>query len=179
MIEKWSGIKDFPSYEVSNLGKVRRIFKDYRTLKIKGKYQEMTLYNNKRNGYVYVWLNENGKGYNKRIHRLVAETFIPNPKNKPQVNHKDGNKQNNHYSNLEWCTNRENVIHAYKNKLTKHYTRKILQYDLKGNFIKEWESIKKASDYYKIYGANIVKCCKKQIPTSYGYIWKYKEDLGL
>ena len=67
-----------------------------------------------RHGYEQVSLRLNNKNKLVYIHRLVAETFIPNPENKPQVNHIDGNKQNNHVSNLEWCTSRENQLHAYK-----------------------------------------------------------------
>ena len=62
-------------------------------------------------GYKRVVLEPKGKHH--FIHRLVAEAFIPNPDNKPQVNHKDGNKLNNHVSNLEWCTNAENTLHSY------------------------------------------------------------------
>ena len=69
-------------------------------------------------GYEYVHLC-NGKGKTKlfRVHRLVAETFIPNPDNSPEVNHKDGNKQNNSVDNLEWCTNLENIQHSVKTGL--------------------------------------------------------------
>lgn len=65
-------------------------------------------------GYEMVRLHENGKKRIKGIHRLLAEKFIPNPKNLPQVNHIDGNPANNDLLNLEWCTSRENQRHAYK-----------------------------------------------------------------
>ena len=66
-------------------------------------------------GYLYVKLQVNKKSKNKSIHRLIAITFIPNPFNKPTVNHKDGNKLNNNYWNLEWATRKENSCHAVKN----------------------------------------------------------------
>lgn len=66
----------------------------------------------KKSGYASVIMCINGKVIHRRLHRLVAETFIPNPDNKPCVNHKDGNKLNNHVSNLEWCTYKENIKHA-------------------------------------------------------------------
>ena len=64
-------------------------------------------------GYLQVALQKHKKRKDEKIHRLVAEAFIPNPENKPQVNHLDGNKLNNYYKNLEWCTNGENQIHSY------------------------------------------------------------------
>ena len=68
-------------------------------------------------GYRRVVLMKNGKQIDALVHRLIAQTFIPNPKNKPEVNHKDGNKENNSVFNLEWCTQKENVHHAMKTGL--------------------------------------------------------------
>lgn len=75
------------------------------------------------NGYVCVDLYLNRKHFKRKVHRLVAETFIPNINNKPQVNHKDGNKQNNNVTNLEWCTQAENNQHAWNTGLSKAYIR--------------------------------------------------------
>ena len=68
-------------------------------------------------GYLKVVLRHNKQSKNKYLHRLIAEHFIENPTNAPMVNHKDGNKLNNHVSNLEWCTRKQNVNHAVKNNL--------------------------------------------------------------
>ena len=79
------------------------------------------------------------------LHRLVAYTFLENPENKEQVNHKDGNKLNNKVENLEWCSNRENQKHKFEIGLGNNFTRKVKQYDLNWNFIKEYDSIVLAS----------------------------------
>lgn len=95
-------------YEISNLGRIRNT----KTKKIR----KINLY---KTGYCFV-SGSLGSRENKitfRIHRVVAETFIPNPNNLPEVNHKDGNKSNNQVSNLEWCTGAENMKHASENGL--------------------------------------------------------------
>lgn len=87
-------------------------------------------------GYLTVRLYHNGKGKTRKVHRLVAETYVPNPDNKPQVNHKDGNKLNNDVDNLEWATGSENMIHATKMGLNasgvKSYLAKLSEQDVRG-----------------------------------------------
>ena len=109
MIEIWRNIKDFEGkYSVSNLGRVKS--HNFNNTK-----QEKILSNKGiRRGYPAISL---GKGNNKSIHRLVAETFIPNDKNKECVNHINGIKTDNRVENLEWVTQLENVKHAMNNKL--------------------------------------------------------------
>lgn len=102
---------EYSNFEISNYGQLRNI-------------KTNTIYKttfNKR-GYVQVCVSLGHKDKKKlfKIHKAVAETFIMNPENKPQVNHKDGNKQNNHVDNLEWVTNAENMKHAAENGLTAH-----------------------------------------------------------
>ncbi|SFA50969.1 NUMOD4 motif-containing protein [Parageobacillus thermantarcticus] len=107
-MERWKQIDNL-NYEVSTYGRVRNrktgyILKPY-------------LHDNK---YLVVSLTtSNGKKKKFKVHRLVAKAFIPNPFNKPQINHLDGNKLNNHVSNLEWCTNKENANHAVRSGLIK------------------------------------------------------------
>ena len=117
--EQWKQIKEFNGeYEVSNLGRVRSM-KRYNG--IIGRIMPQTRQPSGRGGkltYFAVMLHMNNKSYCRKVHRLVAEAFIPNPDNLPQINHKDGCKTNNHVSNLEWCTYQANMQHAVRTGLT-------------------------------------------------------------
>ena len=106
MIEEWRPIEGYEGlYEVSNTGRVRSVDRFYYRLH-KGKVLSPT---KDRYGYLTVTLNCNGKSKTIKIHRLVAQAFLPNPDNLPQVNHKDEDKTNNNVDNLEWCTAKYNV----------------------------------------------------------------------
>ena len=146
---------------------------------------------NKKSGYKYVELCKNGKQKTHTVHRLVAEAFLPNLQKKPEVNHKWGIKSDNRASELEWNTRSENMKHAYKtglNKITKKQrenakrngkktSKTVLQYDLQGNLIKEWESTMEVERQLKIDNANISACCRRKYgyKTAGGYIWRYKD----
>lgn len=108
-MERWKKIRN-TTYEVSNLGRVRT-----KEGNIKKLFED-------NKGYMRLQLYVNGKRINKRVHRLVAEAFIPNPDNKPTVNHKDGNKKNNSVENLEWATYSENQYHSIKTELNPRVT---------------------------------------------------------
>jgi HNH endonuclease/NUMOD4 motif/NUMOD1 domain len=108
-----------------------------------------------------------------RIHRVVAQTFIENPENKEQVNHIDGNKLNNAVSNLEWVTNQENQIHKVQMGLANCFTRKIGQYDLENNLIKEYPSIVSAAKEHNINKSCIQGVLSNKRKTTAGFIWKY------
>ena len=112
MIEEiWKPVKDYEGlYEVSNLGKVKSYwYGSERFLKLK---------KDKRN-YRLICLCANNEVKTLKVHRLVAQAFIPNPENKLEVNHKDGDKANNSVENLEWCTRSENNKHAFQTGLNK------------------------------------------------------------
>ena len=124
------------------------------------------------NGYIRVYI------FNKTyaIHRLVALTFIENPENKEQVNHIDGNKLNNAVSNLEWNTCSENNLHKFQIGLGNNFTRKITQYDLQMNKLKDFSSIVEASKVLNIGKSNIKSVLSNYTKTAGGYIFKYLED---
>ena len=170
MKEIWKDIKEYKGlYQVSNLGRVKSFPR-------KGTHttQERILKFGKTNkDYVIVILKKNNINKAFSIHRLVAQSFIPNLENKPQVNHIDGNKKNNNVNNLEWCTNLENRQHASKNHLL--FTRKINQYDLNNNFVKQWYSVNEASDFYKINKNSLKSACRGKKGVYNGYIWRYAD----
>ena len=125
------------------------------------------------NGYLYVALYKD-KEYKKHlIHRLVAEAYILNPNNLPQINHKDECKTNNCLQNLEWCDAKYNNNYGTHIERASNGRKKpILQFDLDGNFIKEWHS---AVDVGREARANIVSCLIGKTKSAYGYKWIYKE----
>lgn len=111
-------IKGFEGlYEISDKGEVITLARELPTPTTKYISKEKISFGYKNNkGYLVFDFRRRG-GKCIPVHRLVAEAFIPNPNNYPQINHKDGNKQNNCVDNLEWCNNSINQIHAFKNKL--------------------------------------------------------------
>lgn len=121
----WKDIEEYNGlYEISSNGVVRScnriIQRTYKSGKVVVQPligHNIKLSKNIKTGYLECNLCKDGLTHTKAVHRLVAETFIPNPDNKPQVNHKDGNKLNNNVDNLEWCTAAENVRHAIDNNL--------------------------------------------------------------
>jgi len=192
MNEIWKSITDYDDlYEISNIGNVRsldRCFYDREGKIYKRKGVYLTPAKNKY-GYLQVVLSKNNKQTTRTVHSLVALMFVTNPDDKPTVNHKDGNKLNNSYTNLEWSTKSEQAMHSLEMKLRKmpnswngkfggeHGASKIVnQYDKNGNFIQQFKSIIEASEAVNIHPSGITKVCKNIKYTAGGYKWKYNEE---
>lgn len=119
-MENWKTVLGYEGYyEVSDMGRVRSLDRIVNSRpgvkqKLKGR---MKIQKRSLEKYFSVTLSMESKTKHKNVHRLVANAFIPNPHNKPCINHKDGNGFNNKVENLEWCTHHENTVHAYKTNL--------------------------------------------------------------
>ena len=173
--EIWKDILGYEGYyQVSNYGRVKSIKRNTKNqFKYFERIKEPYIGNN---GYLCVVLYKDNKSKHFSIHRLVANAFVDNPNNLPQVNHIDCNKKNNKVNNLEWVTASDNMKHAIKNNLIKWIVKSVLQYSKDGEFIREWYSINEASRKLKIQHSNIISCCKGKRKTAGNYIWKYKEE---
>lgn len=111
-------------------------------------------------------------------HRIVAETFIPNPEHKPFVNHINGNKTDNRVENLEWCTQQENIVHAWTTGLSKvHSNKAVEQISLDGCVIAKFESAMEAMRITGVNNSLICKLCRENDlkHTGGGYKWRYSE----
>lgn len=178
--EIWKDIQGYEGkYKISNLGRVKSL-NYHRT----GKEQIRTP-RKQPNGYLIVELFKNGIQKNFLIHRLIAQAFIENPENLPQVNHIDENKLNNRVDNLEWCTNKYNVCYGtgiermlktrkLRNCITAE--RSVLQFTKDGKFVKEYPSIHEAERCTGIKKGHICYCCKGRLLTAGGFKWKYKNN---
>lgn len=174
MIE--SIIEGFPNYKINSNCKVFSRYK-YKTNIVTTEWREVKHVLDTGVGYKLITVVHNGMRKNKHIHRLMALAFIPNPSNKPCVNHIDGNKQNNILSNLEWCTHKENAQHAVKTGLCDNNRKKqevaILQ--LKhGKVITEHVSLHEAGRSTSIAWQNISKVVRGLRKSAGGFQWEYK-----
>lgn len=147
--EIWKPVLNNPHLEISNMGRLKRL---------KGRNQGIqSHFALDKDGYCKVnILNENGNWTQTSIHRLVAMAFLPNPENKPQVNHKDSNRQNNTVENLEWVTSRENVLHSFKegNRVTctkVPRNRVLTQFQIEHiNELRQWYTVNQIANLFNI-----------------------------
>lgn len=200
MKEIWKDIKGYEGiYQVSNLGRVRSLDRiDSNNHPLKGVILKSYISNS---GYLLVGLYKQQKRDGKLLHRLVAEAFIPNPDNKPEIDHINTIKTDNtvflnedgsinyEKTNLRWTTRKENInnpltktkmqINARKPSKGKygkkhHRSKPIIQYDKDGNFIKEWDCANDVERVLGISNKHIGSVCLGKRKTCGGYIWKYK-----
>ena len=170
MKEEWRDIKGYEGlYQVSNLGRVKSLKKRFYGLIMKVAMSD---------GYVTIGLRKNGKRKVFKMHRLVAINFIPNIHNKKIVNHINGVKYDNRLENIEWCTQKENVRHAFDIgcRNNNHFKSKIEMYTINGEFIKSFNSIKDACLETGLKSSLISRVCSGVRNHTGGYKWKYKKD---
>lgn len=170
MEEHWLPVKGYEGlYEISDWGRVK-------SLNYRGTGKEQILHQTQnKSGYMYVPLHKDGKTKSCRVHRLVAEAFVPNPNNLPEVNHIDENKQNNRSENLEWCDRLSNVRHGTGIERSRaSHSIAIEQVDMTGNVVKEWVSSRDAERNGYHSGA-IIACCKGKKRSYKGYFWRYAD----
>lgn len=155
MNENYKDIKDYEDlYEVSDTGLVRN--------KVSGKILKPL----KNKGYLQVVLCKNGEHRRYLIHRLVAQAFIPNPLNLPEVNHIDQNRSNNNVENLEWCNRQYNVDYSL--------AKPVCQYALDGRLLNTYKSIREASRQTGVDQSHMCQCCLGNLKSAGNFIWKYK-----
>ena len=181
-IEIWKDYKNYEGlYQASNLGRMRSLDRWVKSKSgsvrlCKGKILKLCT---DKYGYLNVSLYKNNKVKTYLVHRIIAETFLPNTDNLPCVNHKDENPLNNVVSNLEWCTYSYNNSYGTRlervrdKQINGKKSKPVLQYDLEGNFIREWPSTMECErNGYQNTG--ISHCCLGKLKTYKGFIWEYK-----
>lgn len=184
MKEIWKDIKDYEGlYQISNYGRVKRLSKQKRNYNINTKNYDIIILPDKivtpqlnQYGYYRIGLTKNGKRKCYSVHRLVAQSFIPNPENKLQINHKDENKQNNCVDNLEWRTAKYNANYGTRNKRTGRKQMKLILCVETGVIYK---SLSEAGKSTGLSIGNISSVChhRKWFKTAGGYHWEYVEGI--
>lgn len=173
-MEIWKSIKGFEKYEVSNMGNVRFYRKNEYHI-MKPAKDKMKCYNG-GSSYMAVCLHNTHGRKKVYVHRIVAESFLPNPNKLPEVNHINGIKSDNRVENLEWVSKSENIIHSIRvlGRLSTNQKKPVMKFDKLGNFIQKYDSISDASKDVGISFGLISEVCKKKRKSAGGYIWRYE-----
>lgn len=181
MIEEWKDISNYEGlYKISDLGRVKSLYRKDKSGVVRAEKIKSTFYDGQ--GYEIISLSKNGIKKTFRIHRLVAMAFIPNPDNKPEVNHIDENKAKNCAYNLEWVSKSENMRHnglcgriANKNRINSKSKKPILAITLDGSVLK-FESINEAARRLNLHAPNLISCLKGKTKQSGGYRFEYDKE---
>ena len=180
-MEEWRAIPGYDGlYEVSNYGGVRSLNYNHT-----GTTKQLAFKRHK-SGYSFVTLCKDKIHKNSSVHILVALAFVPNPLGKHQVNHKDGDRGNNCFDNLEWVTASENIRHSFnvlgkispaKGRMGKsHYAAKpVFQYGLNGEFVKGWDCISDAARDIGCKPCQIINNIQGRNKTCHGYMWRFEK----
>lgn len=184
-VEVWRSVVGYMDlYEVSNLGRVRSLERYYTQRNGYSYHMNGCIMSpfDTKDGYKAVRFRANGTRKTFRVHRLVAEAFVPNPDNLPVVNHKDENKTNNCADNLEWCsvdynlhygTSSERLSRSHKNH--PRLSKPIEQYTMDGQLIQTFPSSAEAARQLGLHAVNISCCCRGIYKQCGGYLWKYQK----
>lgn len=167
--EIWKDIEEYEGlYQVSDKGRIKSV-----------KFGKERIMRPSKDGccYLQVRLSKKGEPKTYKVHRLVAQAFLSNPKTLTQVNHKDENKENNCVENLEWCNCKYNINYGTRTKRqAEKRSKPVLQYTKDGEFIKEWKSLTDVKINLGYNQSNISRCCNGKYHSSYGFLWKYKNS---
>lgn len=190
-MEIWAKLNgELSCYQVSTLGNVKStdrtvIYQNQLGKTVQSFIRGQPMKSYYCEGYLKVDLYHKSKRKKCFIHRLVAQQFIPNPFNLPEVNHLNGDRADSNVENLEWCTTSENIIHSFKylgRKATvvrgdnSSLSKVVLQFDHDGKIISEYFSATEAARVNKYTRSRISECCLGKHPSAYGFIWRYKND---
>lgn len=169
-IEYWTAVVGFEGlYEVSSFGRIRSIGQGIGCKPNGGILTPR--FNN--DGYLQIHLRKNGKDYSLKIHRIVAQAFIPNPHNLPCVNHKDEDKTNNSVENLEWCDRSYNVNYGSRNSKVAIKLRKRVHQFEGDELVGIYDSASLAAKFLGLNGNTIKRTCQGHQKTYKGYRWTY------
>lgn len=170
MNEIWKDIANFEGfYKISNTGKVKSLARNGTV-----NYDKILSPGKNKDGYLRVVLNKNGNKRYVTVHRLVAETFLDNQNDYPQIDHIDGNKQNNNVHNLRFCSSKTNCNNI--NTLCK-LCKRVIQIDKSNCVINTFTSTREAEKITGIFHNSISRCCNLKQLTAGGYCWKYVEEV--
>ena len=172
--EQWHDIAEYEGlYQISNFGRVKSISRTIDRHGLTNIPDKIMNPSTNIKGYKVVQLSKDGIRTTYFVHRLVAKTFIPNPTNLSQVNHKDEDKTNNKVDNLEWCDGRYNINYGTcLQRRSEHFKKKVCQYSLDNTPIKVWDSLKEAAIALKVCKDSISKCCHNVYHSCGGFKWK-------